>query len=378
MEIRNGTRARPLFVAIVVLALAVIAIALLPGRAAAQATSFSATLSGDAEVPPVTSDGTGSFSATLTDGALDFTLTAAATGIIQAHIHLGAADATGDVVAFLTPATPGTLLDPPQDSIDVSGTVTVDDLLDGLAGDWDGFVQALNDGNAYVNVHTEMYPGGEVRGQIAAAAVEEPADPVAVVEAFVAAMNSGDVDAAVALFAEDAVIELAMGTFVGLTEIRGDLQRNVDMGLNVTNVSVEVSGNIVTAIQEVRNPQVEAFGIDRIIRIATFEIRDGKIVFLTRMGDTSDPDTVRFQEAQRAAGGGGPGEPPPAAPDAEAEAEPEPEVISAPDALPDTGSGGLANGNGGSGWAALSLAGGLALFVVLSSVTARIAIRRRR
>ena len=65
MELRNGIRARPLVVAIVALALVVIAIALLPGRAAAQATSFSATLSGDAHVPAVATGAGGGFSATL-------------------------------------------------------------------------------------------------------------------------------------------------------------------------------------------------------------------------------------------------------------------------------------------------------------------------
>ena len=138
-----------------------------------------------------------------------------------------------------------------------------------------------------------MYPGGEVHGQIAAA-IEEPADPVAVVEAFVAAMNSGDVDAAVALFAEDGVIDLPNKTFAGLTEIRGDLQETVDNGVNITIVSVEVSGSSVTTTQEIRNPQIEAFGIDRIIRIATFEVRDGKIVSLAQMPDTSDPGYPAF------------------------------------------------------------------------------------
>ncbi len=338
----------------------------LAAAAAAQATPFSASLSGDAEVPPVTTGAGGSFSATLSDGTLAFSLTSDATGITQSHIHLGAADENGGVVAFLFGS-----VEPGVDGIDVSGSISADDVIGDIAGDFDALVAALNAGNAYVNVHTEMYPGGEVRGQIAAgAAGEEPADPVAVVEAFVAAFNSGDVDAAVALFAEDAVIESPRNTFVGLTEIRDDLQGEVDNGNNITIVSIEVSGSSVTTTQEIRNPRIEALGVERIIRIATFEVRDGKIVSLAQAPDLSDPQTAQVQ------GAGPPGEPPPAVPDAEP--EPEPEVISAPDALPDTGSGGLANGNGGSCWAALSLAGGLALFVVLSSVTARSAIRRRR
>ena len=39
-----------------------------------------------------------------------------------------------------------------------------------------------------------------------------------------------------------------------------------------------VTGDTVTATQEVRQPQISAFGIDRIIRIDTFVVRDGEIV----------------------------------------------------------------------------------------------------
>ncbi len=192
--------------------------------------------------------------------------------------------------------------------------------------------------------------------------VAAQADPATVVEAFAEAINSGDVDAAVALFAEDAVIDNPRRTFVGLAEIRDDLQREVDNGLNITNVSVEVSGSSVTAIQEIRTPRIEAFGIERIIRIATFELRDGKIVSLAQMPDTSDPETARFQEAQAPGGGGPPAGPPPAG----------------PEALPDTGSGGLAADKSGGAWFALSLASGLAALVLLGVVGGRVVVRRRR
>ena len=163
---RNG--ALPLGLAAAVIVAALVAGAILPGRATAQST-FSATLSGDAEVPAVTTDASGSFTATIADGALDFSLTSDATGITASHIHLGGPDENGGVVAFLFgPA------DPAVDGVEATGTITVDDLLDPLAGDWDGFVAALNDGTAYVNVHTEANPPGEVRGQIAPAAEAAP------------------------------------------------------------------------------------------------------------------------------------------------------------------------------------------------------------
>ena len=144
-----------------------------------------------------------------------------------------------------------------------------------------------------------------------------------------------------ALFAEDDVISNLNNRFVGLTEIRDDLQNLVAMGIKIANVSIEVSGNTVTAAQEIRQPQFAAFGIDRIIQIAVFEFRDGLITSLMQTPDTSDPDTASFVEAGGGGGGGGSGP---------------------PGALPNTGSGGLADSDRAIAWTALSLAAGLAMF----------------
>ena len=168
---RNG--ALPLGFAAAVIVAALVAGTIMPGRATAQ-TTFTATLSGDAEVPAVTTDASGSFTATIADGALDFSLTSDATGITQAHIHYGMADENGNVVAFLFG-----LADPAVDGVETTGTITVDDLLADVEGDWDTFVDSLDDGHAYVNVHTEANPGGEVRGTIAAVA---PTDEIGALE----------------------------------------------------------------------------------------------------------------------------------------------------------------------------------------------------
>ena len=124
-------------------------------------TSFSATLSGDAVVPPITTIATGGFNAMVTDGALDYTLTSDALEITQAHIHLGEPDVNGTVVAFLFgPA------DPAVDGVLTSGTITVADLLDVLAGDFEAFVASLSNGQTYADVHAAANPAGQVRGQI--------------------------------------------------------------------------------------------------------------------------------------------------------------------------------------------------------------------
>lgn len=96
------------------------------------------------------------------------------TQVLFAHIHLGQPRTTGGVMVFLcsntgapvpTPACPG-----PEGGT-VTGTLTADDLLgpaaQGVApGEFEEFVDALRRDAAYVNVHTDLYPSGEIRGNI--------------------------------------------------------------------------------------------------------------------------------------------------------------------------------------------------------------------
>jgi hypothetical protein len=84
--------------------------------------------------------------------------------VTQAHIHLAPPDQNGGVVAFLFGFVPegvnpnGTL---------AQGVITADDLVGSLAGmTLEDLLAELDAGNAYVNVHTQEYPAGEVRGQI--------------------------------------------------------------------------------------------------------------------------------------------------------------------------------------------------------------------
>jgi hypothetical protein len=93
--------------------------------------------------------------------------------VLFAHIHFGKPGESGGVVAFLCggggkPACPaaGGL---------VTGTITAANVqaLAGqnlTAGDMAAFVRAIKSGFTYVNVHTNVFPGGELRGQIKSAA----------------------------------------------------------------------------------------------------------------------------------------------------------------------------------------------------------------
>ena len=135
-----------------------------------QAWALFLRLTGDQVVPPVASDGTGAFTAEGEEGGTEirFNLTVSVPGITQAHIHLGGPDENGMVVAFLFGPS-----DPPQDEVTIDGVLTEADLLGSVAGDWDAFVEALFD-RAYVQVHTTSNPAGELRGHLV---VARPAPP---------------------------------------------------------------------------------------------------------------------------------------------------------------------------------------------------------
>ncbi|MBL8341175.1 MAG: nuclear transport factor 2 family protein [Rubrivivax sp.] len=103
--------------------------------------------------------------------------------------------------------------------------------------------------------------------------------PAAVVQARYDALNAGKVDAAAALFADDAVFvsspnSLARGaTLKGRGEIRANMQREADSGARVEAYNYQVNGDTVTY-------WVRAFVGGRMVNNASLKavVRDGKIV----------------------------------------------------------------------------------------------------
>lgn len=93
----------------------------------------------------------------------------------MAHVHLGGPDVDGPVVTWLYPedAQEPRPIDGLFQGTLAAGTITPDDYvgpLEGLSFEEAGAM--LEEEGAYVNVHTEEHPGGEIRGQIEP--VEEP------------------------------------------------------------------------------------------------------------------------------------------------------------------------------------------------------------
>jgi hypothetical protein len=145
------------------------------GNPTGAATSFSATLSGDEEVPAVSTSATGTATFSITGSQITYTVTV--TGVenpVVSHIHVAAAGANGPVRLNLC----GTGAPVPEcatgDGVLATGTngTTLDITFDEL-------VAAMRAGNTYVNVHTDDgspppntgagdMASGEIRGQITA------------------------------------------------------------------------------------------------------------------------------------------------------------------------------------------------------------------
>jgi hypothetical protein len=111
---------------------------------------YKGTLSGGAEVPPVTGSGSGTASVNLDTATKQITYNVTYTGLsgpaAAAHIHCGAAAGANSGVAV-----PFAKADSP-----ITGSAT---LTDAQMADLQG-------GKCYVNVHTAANKGGELRAQL--------------------------------------------------------------------------------------------------------------------------------------------------------------------------------------------------------------------
>lgn len=142
-------------------------------RADHDSNTLRAKLAGFAETPSVSSTGSGQFKARISrdEDTIEFDLSyedLEGATVTQAHIHLGERHTAGGVAIFLCggsrpacPPSPGR----------VRGTITAADVIgptgQGVApGELDEVIRALRGDAAYVNVHTDKHPSGEIRGQV--------------------------------------------------------------------------------------------------------------------------------------------------------------------------------------------------------------------
>ena len=128
---------------------------------------FIATLSGGEEVPARSTAANGTAQFLVEGNQITYAIEIDdITAITAAHIHTAAPGVNGPVRLFLYPAPPNTSA--PQVTV-TDKTILVEATVDSAAVNgvsYEQLLDAMRTGNAYVNVHTTQFPGGEMRGTI--------------------------------------------------------------------------------------------------------------------------------------------------------------------------------------------------------------------
>ena len=146
---------------------------------AQEGRKFGARLVGYQETPltlSVAAEGTFNMRIDASDSSFDYELNfsgVSGTGATQSHLHLGQKGTTGGISVFLCTnlgnGPPGTQACPANGT--VTGTITAADVIgptgQGIsAGEFAELLTAIRAGYVYANVHSAMFPSGEVRGQL--------------------------------------------------------------------------------------------------------------------------------------------------------------------------------------------------------------------
>jgi CHRD domain len=116
--------------------------------------------------------GNGTFKAKIRSNEIQFKLSyedLEGGNVLFAHIHFAQRAVNGGISAFLCGG--GSKPDPCPPEGTVTGTITPADVIgpaaQGIApGQFDELVRAIEAGATYANVHTQAWPGGEIRGQL--------------------------------------------------------------------------------------------------------------------------------------------------------------------------------------------------------------------
>jgi hypothetical protein len=124
-----------------------------------------ANLAGNNEIPPASTTAEGVAKLKVKESKIEYKINI--TGISAAkgaHIHLGKTNENGEVVVNLL--TKNGVKKTPS-GMYINGTIKDTNLSGPMKGkSLSDLVSAMDSGDTYVNVHTEKFPNGEIRGQI--------------------------------------------------------------------------------------------------------------------------------------------------------------------------------------------------------------------
>lgn len=125
-----------------------------------------------------------------------------------------------------------------------------------------------------------------------------PADPVAVRQQLVDAIVAGNVGKAMALFADDAVvdggIECAEKPCTDRKAIERDVRKRIENRHRPTALANYASGNVLTSKVALKSDVISDFGFERVIVWVIYEVRNGRIVAERASYDRGDDETRRF------------------------------------------------------------------------------------
>jgi CHRD domain-containing protein len=128
---------------------------------------FVTTLSGANENPARPSAGNGSAQVVIDGDSVHYALEIDdIANVFAAHIHTGASNVNGPVRVTFFNTAQSSALTVTDKHILAEGTFTAANV-SGIS--FADLLAAIRGGNAYVNVHTTQFPGGEIRGQLQAA-----------------------------------------------------------------------------------------------------------------------------------------------------------------------------------------------------------------
>ena len=132
---------------------------------------FSANLTGENEVPPINTAGSATFhmeiGSTIT---FSYTFSGLSSNLAVSHLHFAPTKVNGGVMIFLCGGG-GQPACPAATSGTITGTITAANVVGPtgqgiIPGDLDSALEAVREGLAYANMHTTMFPAGEIRGQV--------------------------------------------------------------------------------------------------------------------------------------------------------------------------------------------------------------------
>ena len=146
---------------------------------------ISELLTGYQEVPAVSTTGNGTFNARISndESRIDWELSYSDLegAVQQAHIHFGNLGVNGGISVFLCTNLgngPAGTQPCPAPPATISGTIVAADVSPNIpataaartqginTGEIDELIRAIRAGSTYVNVHSTLWPGGEIRSQI--------------------------------------------------------------------------------------------------------------------------------------------------------------------------------------------------------------------